>query len=169
MIKPTRTKMASSSVTWLSVIVKSSQQIVKDRTILKCSWEDTTGSLLLRLGNDLEAETIYDVVISNNDKFVDPHHKVPIDAPVIVRDHYCCMFLCLYLTEKETTRPAPSKTITDALMCLCQIEVISSRESCCRLCERKQGLHMSKPYIPRRNSTGKYCHCERSTCMCIPN
>ena len=51
-------EMASSSVASLSVIVKRSQQIVKDRTILKCSWEDTIGTLLLRWGNDLEAETI---------------------------------------------------------------------------------------------------------------
>ena len=70
--------MASSSVAWLSVIVKRSQQIIKDRTILKCSWEDTIGSLLLKLGNDLEAETIYEAVISNNDKFVDHGTKLQL-------------------------------------------------------------------------------------------
>ena len=60
MIKPTRTKMASSSVAWLSIIVKCLQQIIEDRTILKCSWEDAIASFLLRLGNDLEVETTYD-------------------------------------------------------------------------------------------------------------
>ena len=62
----------------MTVIVKRSQQIVKDRMILNYSWEDTIGSLLLSLGNDLEAETIYQAVISNNDKFVDPRHNTEI-------------------------------------------------------------------------------------------
>ena len=45
------------------------------------------GSLLLKFRcDDLEAETIHEVFVSNNDKFIDPHHKVPIDAPVSLCD-----------------------------------------------------------------------------------
>ena len=98
-------------------MVKRSQTVVKERTILKCSWDDSFGSLLLKFGcDDLEAETIHEVIISNNDKFIDPRHKVPIDAPVSVCDQFGCMYVCLYLTEKETTRPAPARTISDVLM-----------------------------------------------------
>ena len=51
--------MASSTSTaiWLSVMVKRSQTVVKERTILKCSWDDSFGSLLLKFGgDDLEAD-----------------------------------------------------------------------------------------------------------------
>ena len=81
--------MASSNgtVAWLSVMVKHSQRVVKEQTILKCSWDDTFGSLLFKFGcDDLEAETIHEVIVSNNDKFIDPRHKVPIDAPVSLCD-----------------------------------------------------------------------------------
>ena len=74
---------STSTVAWLSVMVKCPQTVVKERTILKCSWDDSFGSLLLKFGcDDLEAETIHEVIISNNDKFIDPRHNVPIDAPV---------------------------------------------------------------------------------------
>ena len=32
---------------WISVIAKRADRVVKGREILKCSWEDTFGSLLL--------------------------------------------------------------------------------------------------------------------------
>ena len=37
---------AESIATWLSVLVKRGQEIVK---VVKCSWEDTFGSLLVSL------------------------------------------------------------------------------------------------------------------------
>ena len=81
--------MASSTntVAWPSVMVKRLQTVVKERIILKCFWDDSFGSLLLKFGcDDLEAETIHEAIISNNNKFIDPCHKVPIDAPVSVCD-----------------------------------------------------------------------------------
>ena len=106
-------------------MVKRSQTVVKEWTILKCSWDDSFGSLLLKFGcDDLEAETINEVIVSNNDKFIiDPHQKVPIDAPVSACDQFGCMYVCLYLTEKETTRPAPARTISDVLMG-CSLELV---------------------------------------------
>ena len=104
---------STSTVAWLSIMVKRSLTVVKEQTILKRSWDDSFGSLLLKFGcDDLEAETIHKVIISNNDKFIDPRHKVPIDPPVSVCDQFGCMYVCLYLTEKETT----TRTISDVLM-----------------------------------------------------
>ena len=31
-------------------------------------------------------------------------------------DQFGCMYVCLYLTEKETTRPAPARTVSDVLV-----------------------------------------------------
>lgn len=107
--------MAGSSA-WLSVIVKRGQQIVKDRTIFQCAWEDTFGSLLLKFGSELEAETINQVVISKNEKYLDPCHKVPIDAPVSLCDQFGCLFVCLYLSEMQTTGVVPTRTIASVLM-----------------------------------------------------
>ena len=108
---------STSTVAWLSVMVKRSLTVVKERTILKRSWDDSFGSLLLKFRcDDLEAETIHKVIISNNDKFIDPRHKVPIDVLVSVCDQFGCMYICLYLTEKETMRPAPARTISGVLI-----------------------------------------------------
>ena len=38
--------MATSSA-WLSILVKRGQDIVKPRTVVKCSWEETFGALLI--------------------------------------------------------------------------------------------------------------------------
>ena len=72
----------ATSFAWISVLVKRADQVVKGREILKCSWEDTFGSLLLRFGDEMKAEKISHVVISKSEKFIDPCHKVPVDAPV---------------------------------------------------------------------------------------
>ena len=54
---------STSTVAWLSVMVKCSLTVVKERTILKCSWDDSFGFLLLKFGcDDLEAETIHEVL-----------------------------------------------------------------------------------------------------------
>ena len=56
---------STSTVAWLSIMVERSQTVVKERTILKCSWDDSFGSLLLKFGcDDLEAETIHEVIVS---------------------------------------------------------------------------------------------------------
>ena len=110
--------MAGSSA-WLSVIVKHGQQIVKDRTIFQCAWEDTFGSLLLKFGSKLEAETINQVVIVKNEKYLDPCHKVPVDAPVSLCDQFGCLFIYLYLSEMQTTGLV---VVREALTCISPIE-----------------------------------------------
>ena len=69
-------------------MVKRSQTVVKERTILKCSWDDSFGSLLEFGCDDLEVETIHKVIVSNNDIFIDSRHKVAIDALVSVCDQF---------------------------------------------------------------------------------
>ena len=75
---------STSTVAWLSVMVKHLQTVVKERTILKCSWDDSFGSLLLTFGcDDLEVETIHKVSFGSllltfgcDDLEVETIHKV---------------------------------------------------------------------------------------------
>ena len=62
-----------ASFTWPSVFVS---KIVVDRTILKCSWD---ASVLERLGSEYSSELISKIVISSNERMVEP---APLDAPV---------------------------------------------------------------------------------------
>ena len=77
--------MATFSL-WLSVLVKRRQEVVKPRTVVKCSWEDTFGLLLDKL--DMTQVSIELVQIASNEKFSDPVHVIPIDAPVIICDQF---------------------------------------------------------------------------------
>ena len=101
--------MATSSA-WLSILVKRGQDIVKPRTVVKCSWEETFGALFDKL--DLPETTIEKVQISANEKFIDPVHVVPIDAPVCLCDQFKCMHVCISIeaparrmNSRHTSRP----------------------------------------------------------------
>ena len=85
----------ATSFAWISVLAKRADQVVKGREILKCSWEDTFGSLLLRFGDEMKAEKISHV-ISKSKKFIDPCHKVPVDAPVTLCVQFGCNNVCIY-------------------------------------------------------------------------
>ena len=106
--------VASCTSAWLSVIVKKAERVVKGREILKCSWEDTYGSLLLKLR--MEKETISYIVISRTEKFCDPCHKVPVDAPVILCEQFNCMHVCIYLEAEASTVTPPARTVNSVLM-----------------------------------------------------
>ena len=56
--------------------------MVRSRTVLKCEWNQSFGSLLEKL-DGLSEETIEKI---ENESFVDPAHVVPVDAPV--NPHY---------------------------------------------------------------------------------
>ena len=56
---------STSTVAWLSVMVKRSQTVVKD-TILKMTVLDPFSSLDVMIC--MEAETIHDVIVPSNDK-----------------------------------------------------------------------------------------------------
>ena len=84
---------------WLSVLIKRGQEIVKPRTVVKYSWEDTFGSLLDKF--DMTEVGIEKVQIAANEKFTDPVHVVPIDAPVIICDQFKCMHVCISIENIE--------------------------------------------------------------------
>ena len=63
-LKKILSKMASSSTAWLSVTVKRGQMVIRNRSIISCSWEANFGSLL---GPEFEEETVHEVVISQNE------------------------------------------------------------------------------------------------------
>ena len=74
-----RIKMANSSFAWVSVVVKRREHVIKEREILKCSWEDSFSSLLLKFGND---------------DLLQP------DAPITLCDSFGCINVCIYLVEQ---------------------------------------------------------------------
>ena len=77
---------------WLSILVKYGQNIIKTPTVVKCLWEDTFGTLLDKL--DMPETTIDKVQISANEKFANPVHMVPIDAPINICYQFKCMHVC---------------------------------------------------------------------------
>ena len=83
---------------WLSVLVKRGSDVVKSHTVLKCSWNDSFGSLLAQF-SDLSGETIETICISRNDMFISPNHTVPIDAPVSICDQFGCAYVCIYVAQ----------------------------------------------------------------------
>ena len=44
------------------------------------------------------------VQIASNEKFSDPVHVIPIDAPVIICDQFKCMHVCITIESMETIR-----------------------------------------------------------------
>ena len=85
--------LMASSFAWLSVLIKHNLKVIRPRTVVKCSWEDTFGMLLGKL--EMQAEvTVEKVEICANDKFVDAH-IVPIDAPVRLTEQFKCSCMCL--------------------------------------------------------------------------
>ena len=44
----------ASSFAWLSVLIKQNLKVIRPRTVVKCSWEDTFGMLLGKL--EIQAE-----------------------------------------------------------------------------------------------------------------
>ena len=106
--------MAASTFAWLSV-VKRAENVMKPREIMKSSWTDTFGSLLLKYGSDIQSERISHVVISKNEKFIDPCHRVPSDAPLSLCDQFGCMNVCIYL-ESTSVPLTAERTIASVLM-----------------------------------------------------
>ena len=77
---------------WLSILVKHGQNIIKTPKVLKGLWEDTFGTLLDKL--DMPETTIDKIQISSNEKFANPVHMVPIDAPISICNQFKCMHVC---------------------------------------------------------------------------
>ena len=87
--------------------------VIRNRSIISCFWEANFGSLL---GPEFEEETVHEVVISQNENFLDPCHGVPICAPVSLCDQFKCKYVCFLLKAEEENRPVPSRTVDTVLM-----------------------------------------------------
>ena len=105
---------------WLSVLVKRGLEIVKPRTVVKCLREDTFGSLLEKL--DVTNVSVEKVQIASNEKFTDPVHVVPLDAPVIICDQFKCMHVCISI--EDIVRMSPSERQPNAF----EVLMASSRD-----------------------------------------
>jgi hypothetical protein len=80
------------------MVLRGSRLLV-GRTILKCSWDEKLASMLERLGTEYSTELVSKIVISSNDRIVEPAHTVPLDAPIKLLETYGCHYICYYLCE----------------------------------------------------------------------
>ena len=69
-------------------------KVVLDRTIKKCDWAESFESVFEGLGSDFNSETLSKVLISSNERIVEPAHIVPLDAPIKLLDTYNCHYIC---------------------------------------------------------------------------
>ena len=76
-------QMATASCAWLSVLVERGVACLKPRTIICCEWTDSFAAVLDKL-EDYSEEVVEKVIISTNEKFVDPCPVVPLTAPISV-------------------------------------------------------------------------------------
>ena len=79
----------------------------KPRTIVCCEWTDSFSAVL----DKLESYSEETVIISTNEKFVDPCHVVPLTAPVSVCDQFQCNFVCFYYQVAQAQQQPDAFTI----------------------------------------------------------
>ena len=70
--------------------------------VVKSDWSDNFGAILERLGGNFTNETVIQVVISSNERLVDPAHAVPLDTPVKLLKTYGCHYVGFYLADSST-------------------------------------------------------------------
>ena len=87
----------ASSFCWLSVLVKF--RASKQRTIVKCSWQDSFCAFLEKLS--MSEAVVCKIEICKNENFCYPVHVVPIDAPVILCEQFQCFHVCIYAEEES--------------------------------------------------------------------
>ncbi len=69
--------MATSAFARPSILVIKGSKVVLDRTIKKCDWAESFESVYFEgLGSDFNNETLSKVLISSNERIVEPAHKV---------------------------------------------------------------------------------------------
>ena len=89
----------ATSFAWVSVVVKCGQDVLCPRSVVKCSWDDKFGSLLTQVGGiGMEERIMTKIIISKTEKFTDPTHIVPRDAPIILCEQFNCFHVCCSLS-----------------------------------------------------------------------
>ena len=74
---------------------------IKQKRVVKYSWEDSFGCILEKL--DQPEATITKIKISANEKFADPVHAVSPDAPIVLCEQFKCFYVCITM-EKVRSR-----------------------------------------------------------------
>ncbi len=77
---------------WLSVLIKQNQQVIRPRTVAKCSWEDTFEMMPGK--SKMQAE----ITVEKGNMHLWMHiHSAYIDAPVSLTEQFKCSYACLSL------------------------------------------------------------------------
>ena len=122
-----QSKMAASFA-WLSVLLKRGLHVIKNRTIVKASWEESFGALVEKVGSEFAQEHIARIVIAKSEKFVETH-EVAIDAPVSVCQMFNCNHVCIYLENEARESQVPVTNAFSVLMASSQELVLPPRLS----------------------------------------
>ena len=109
-----------ASFAWPSVMVLKGSKVVINRTILKCSWSENFASVLERLGSEYSSELVSKIIISSNDRLVDPAHSVPIDAPINILETYGCHYICYNVCEEAIQGQSQANEARNAATVLMQ-------------------------------------------------
>jgi len=108
--------LAVAADAWLLVLVKCGDELIKPRQVVKCDWGETFAALLDKL--DLQEMSVAQVEISTNEKFNDPVHTVPINAPLSLTDQFKCSFVRFSLESgpQQPMDPQAGRNAADLLM-----------------------------------------------------
>ena len=93
-----------STFCWPSVTIKCGTQVLVRRKVVKAECEDTFGEVLERVDPSFVGNSVVRVVTSKNERFLDPIHEVPLNAPIILSEQYGNN-VCYYLLEEDTSTP----------------------------------------------------------------
>ena len=118
----------AASFAWLSVILKRGLHVVKNRTIVKASWEESLGALVEKVGSEFAHEVIARIVIAKSEEFIDTH-DIANDAPVSVCQLFKCNHVCVYLENEAREPQAPVRNAFCVLMASSQELVLPRKLS----------------------------------------
>ena len=99
-----------SSFLWPSVFVKAALDLyIVRRKVVKIESCSTFGDLLEKsAGKEVEGQIVDKISTCKNEKFVDPVHEVPLDAPVVLCEQYG-INICYHLTSRHTNAASSAR------------------------------------------------------------
>lgn len=109
-----------SAFLWPSVSVKAPlDTFVVRRKVVKIESCSTFGDLLEKsAGKKVEGQVVNKVLTCKNEKFVDPVHEVPLDAPIMLCEQYGTN-VCYHLdshTGAASSSSSSSRNVFEVLM-----------------------------------------------------
>ena len=107
-----------ASTLWPSVSVRVGANVIISRRVMRCEPSDTFSDVLAKTGMCVGGRSVSRILLCKNEKFVDPVHEVPLDAPLVLCEQYG-QNVCYYLTEHEqmsTHTFSPTPSVFEVLM-----------------------------------------------------